>query len=72
LTGQTRVDAAGESFGSLILDFVEKNPDCLAGDFEAGITGKNSSISAARKRLVKDGVLIETLVGNTKRYRLAN
>jgi hypothetical protein len=72
LNGKTRAETAGESFGSLILDFVEKNPDCLAGDIEAGITGKNSSISAARKRLVKDGVLIETLVGNTKRYRLAN
>ena len=26
----------------------------------------------ARKRLVIEGVLIETQVGNTKRYRLAN
>lgn len=72
LTGKTRAETAGESFGSLIMDFLEKNPDCLAGDFEAGITGKNSSISAARKKLVKDGVLIETQDGNAKRYRLAN
>jgi hypothetical protein len=72
LTGKTRAETAGESFGSLIMDFVEKNPDCLAGDFEAGITGKNSSISAARKRLVKEGLLIETQVGKAKRYRLAN
>ena len=72
LNGKTRADTAGESFDSLIKDFVAKNPDCSAGDIEAGITGKNSSISAARKRLVKDGVLIETQVGNAKRYRLAN
>lgn len=72
LTGQTRADAAGESFDSLIKDFVAKNPDCSAGDIEAGITGKNSSISAARKRLVKEGVLIETQAGNAKRYRIAN
>jgi hypothetical protein len=72
LNGKTRADAAGESFDSLIKDFVAKSPDCSAGDIEAGITGKNSSISAARKRLVKDGVLIETQVGNAKRYRLAD
>lgn len=72
LSGKTRADAAGESFESLVKNFAAKSPDCLAGDFEAGITGKNSSISAARKRLVKDGVLIEAQDGNAKRYRLAN
>jgi hypothetical protein len=72
LNGKTRAEAAGESFGSLVMDFAEKNPDCLAGDFESGITGKNSSIAAARKKLVKDGLLIETQDGPAKRYRLAN
>ena len=72
LNGKTRAEAAGESFGSLVMDFAEKHPDCLAGDFESGITGKNSSIAAARKKLVKDGLLIETQDGPAKRYRLAN
>jgi hypothetical protein len=72
LNGKTRADVSGESFGSLIKDFVEKSPDCTAGDIEAGITGKSSSVSAARKKLVLDGVLIETQVGNAKRYRLAD
>ena len=72
LNGKTRAETAGESFGSLIMDFAEKNPDCLAGEFESGITGKNSSIAAARKKLVKDGLLIETQDGTSKRYRLAN
>jgi hypothetical protein len=72
LSGKTRADAAGESFDSLIKDFVAKTPDCSAGEIEAGITGKSSSVSAARKRLVKDGILVETQDGNAKRYRLAN
>lgn len=71
LTGLNKADTSTQALGWLILSFVRTSPGCTASQIEAGVTGKNSSITAARKRLVDQGVLIERSMGNSKQYYLA-
>jgi hypothetical protein len=72
LTGLSRADSVLESMKQKVDDFVCKNPDCTASQLEAAITGANSLINAARVALVAEGKLIETVKGQSKKFRSAD
>lgn len=72
LTGLSKADAVLEAMKRAVESFVAKNPDCNASQIEAAITGANSLITAARAALVAEGKIVETVVGSSKKYRLAS
>lgn len=71
LSGQSKVEFTNENFEFLVQSYVERHSNCSAGDINSGVTGKESRVTAARKSLVEKGILLETLKGSTKTYRLA-
>lgn len=71
LTGLNKAEASVGQLKMLIENYVKTSPGCTAGAIDAGLTGNNSKKSLARQQLVRDGILIETSIGNSKIYNIA-
>jgi len=71
LSGLSRTQSTLEIYKSNVLAFIKANPNCSANSIEVGVKGNNGRVGAARNSLVGEGLVIEMLVGSSKRFRVA-
>ena len=71
LSGLSRNEASLAETKEKIKKFIRGNTNCTATQIEVGLGGSKGRVAQARNELVASGEIIETLVGQTKRYKLA-